>query len=119
MTLNFPFKISDSGRSAQSVSLKSQILMLLSIVPGTRLHDPFYGIAGMVIEQELMEDYSPERTLFIIQIQEKFARYVPQAIITDIAVNQIVEDVVDVNIFYTDSTGKVDVVVWQLSLRLT
>jgi hypothetical protein len=93
--------------------------MLLSCREGSRLHEPKYGFNQMDIEQELLEDFAPERTLFIIKLQEQFSRYVPEAIITDVQFEPLGEGSLNVYLYYTDSTLNKDVVVWQPSIRLT
>ena len=119
MTLSFPFTIAESGLSVRSKTLKSQIKMLLNCRRGTRLHDPNYGFNELDLEQELLQDFSPERTLFVIMLQEQFARYIPEVIITDVQFETPTGEYLVVNLFYADVNSQKDVVVWQPNIRLT
>jgi phage baseplate assembly protein W len=116
MILAYPFTISDSGVAIRSDSVRAQIAMLLNTVPGSRLNDPDYGYDVMSIEQEAIGDvFSPERTLFVVLLQEKFARYIPDAMITDVTFEPgLSEGQVTINIFYTvKSSDNKDAYVWQ------
>ena len=121
MILAYPFTISDSGVAIRSDSVKAQIAMLLNTVPGSRLNDPDYGYDVMSIEQEAIGDvFSPERTLFVVLLQEKFARYIPDAMITDVTFEPgLSEGQVTINIFYTvKSSDNKDAYVWQPNTSL-
>jgi phage baseplate assembly protein W len=119
MILAYPFQIADSGLSVRSSDVRSQIMMLLNTIPGSRLHMPEYGFDVMELEQELLTDFSPERTLFTVRLQEQFARFIPDVVITDVTfeANES-RGYLEVGIYYKKTTGEKDVFVWQLNSTL-
>ena len=114
MILAYPFQISGSGEAVHTDGVKSQLAMLLNTMPGSRLHETTYGVDVMALEQELLSDFAPERTLFIVQLKEKCARFIPDMLITDVTVERGANDgEIIVNVFYRTRAGEKDVYVWQ------
>ncbi len=120
MILAYPFQIGSNGESVHSEGVKCQLAMMLNTMPGTRLWYPDYGISPASLEQELLAEFAPERTLFIVQLQEKCAKYIPDMVITDVTFQQgLNEGDVVMNVYYTDASGKEDLFVWQPDSSLT
>ncbi len=101
-------------------SVKPQLAMLLNTMPGTRLWDPDYGFNPIALEQELLDVFSPERTLFAVQLQEGLMRYLPDLLVKDVSFEQgNVDNEIIVNIYYlSHQTGEQDVFVWQPNSNL-
>jgi hypothetical protein len=119
MILAYPFAISASGVSTYDQAAKSQLLLLLNTLPGTRLDDPNYGIDIFSFEQELLnDDVSPDRTMFVVHLSEKIARYIPDMVLTDVTFERgDNESDVHVNVYYKYKGGK-DRIVWQPNTSL-
>ena len=120
MNIAYPFRIM-AGQTGVTKSVKPQLSMLLATIPGTRLWDPNYGFNPIALEQELLDVFSPERTLFTIQLQENLMRYLPGLLIKDVTFEQGAEaSEIIVNIYYlSNMTGEEDVFVWQPNSNLT
>ena len=121
MVLAYPFKIAPNGMSVATNNIRCQLDMLLNSVPGSRLFQPDYGVDLMAIEQEFLSDVSPERTLFIVNLQEQCARYIPELLLTDVVCVKGDTDVqLKVSISYTSRvTGQKGEVIWRPDSSLT
>ncbi len=120
MNIAYPFRVMAPGLSGVTNSVKPQLAMLMNTIRGTRLWDPNYGFSPIVLEQELLDVFAPERTLFVVQLQESLMRYLPGLIIEDVTFQQGQEEnEIIVNIYYLSrQTGEEDVFVWQPNSNL-
>jgi len=114
MILSYPFNIGPTGLSITDEGVDSQLSMLFNTHPGVRLFYPDYGISVLGLEQELLHDgQSPDRTMFVVSVSGKMAKYIPGVLLSNMSFSQgDNENDLDVSINYIYQ-GDAEEFVWQ------